>query len=88
MGIAPQAITTKGEVNMGLEKLNPFRTKSYGGNAWEGRTGGEKIKKNNETQAALNEVKACSKCKKGGIGYELCKKHKKPKFVKAIGKAF
>lgn len=69
-------------------RLNPFGKTYHGGQAWEGRTGGEKIKKDQETQAALNEVKACSKCKKGGIGYELCKKHKKPKFVKAIAKGF
>lgn len=74
-----------------FRKLNPLRTKSYGGNAWEGReSAGDKKKRENRdaSQAALNEVKACGKCKKGGIGYELCRKHNKPKFVKAIGKAF
>jgi hypothetical protein len=76
---------------MGLERLNPLRTKYYGGNAAEGK-GSAKQRKEREKQAEAKakraqargivmkchskKIKVGSKCGKPGSGI-YCNKHAK-----------
>ena len=73
---------------MGLEKLNPFRTTYHGGGAYQGRTGAQARAQQQaaEQAAALAEINGCRKCVRSKEAFQLCRKHKKPKYVKAAAK--
>lgn len=68
---------------------NPLGKKYYGGNAWDGRESGKDAAKRAEAaeaSAIFNEIKSCRKCVRSQDGYALCRKHRKPKYVKAAAK--